>query len=305
MNREKSSGANFESHASKRVSFVLATKNRAERLQKTLEMHRELVHPDDELIIIDGLSTDHTAEVVNQYADLVDVFISEPDTCPAHAFNKGMLLSRGKYIKLQTDDDVIYPEAMEQAVQVLEEHPEVDLLMCGGTRQRGDQLSTVYVPPGTNYGEKVETVFRYGASGVGFIIRRSTLARIGLFETTNWVADKDLVLRAVSQGANVKFCRINLFHHPIYEHSVTVSKNREFQADDNRLRRQYYPLSSYWRYRLKRWYSTGFLAWLGHHSRLKSIARIPLDIAGKISGQKQGEKASPDVEGFTWDGGFS
>ena len=169
------------------------------------------------------------------------------------------------------------------------------------------------MPGGVNYGENIEAVFRYGACGVGFLIRRSALARIGLFETTNWVADKEFVLRAVSREASVKFCRINLFHHPIYEHSVTVSKNREFQADDNRLRRQYYSLGSYWRYRLKKWYSTGFIPWLGRHPRLKSIVRAPLDIAGKISGQKRtkagappyGEKASPDDKGFIWDGGFS
>ena len=44
----------FEAYASKRVSFIIMTKNRAEHLQKTLELHRELIKPDDELIIIDG-----------------------------------------------------------------------------------------------------------------------------------------------------------------------------------------------------------------------------------------------------------
>lgn len=47
---------NFEALASKRVSYVIMTKNKAEYLRKTLELHRELIKPDDELIIIDGLS---------------------------------------------------------------------------------------------------------------------------------------------------------------------------------------------------------------------------------------------------------
>lgn len=301
---------NFEAHSSKRVSFILTTKNRAEYLKKTLELHRELIHPDDELIVIDGLSTDHTSEVVNRYADIVDTFISEPDLSAMHASNKGILISQGKYIKQLTDDDVIYPEAMEQAIQVLEEHPEVDLLVCGGTRQIGDHFSAVYLPPGVNYGKRVEDVFRYGACGVGFVIRRSSLSKIGLFHPTNLVPDNEFVLRAISRGANVKFCRINLFNHPIYAHSVVVSKRYELEVDYNRLIRQYSSSWFYcWYYLTRRW----LLRWLLQHPRLNGMAKALRDTVRKVFSRKRteigvpqyGEKTLPDDKGFLWDGGFS
>lgn len=288
---------NFETYHSKKVSFIITTKNRADYLDKMLELHRDLIHPDDELIIIDGNSTDHTHEIVNKYADIVDTFISEPDLSGAHALNKGILISRGKYIKQLPDDDMIYPEAMEQAIQVLEAHPEVDVLVCGGTRQIGEHYSNVYFPPGVNYGKRVEDVFKYGACGTGFIIRRSSLSTIGILHPTDVAADKEFVLKAISRGANVKFCRIRLFNHPIYDHSVTIYYRREHELACDQLLKQY--CSS----RFYRWYRMTMLRLhrlrqlLRRYPRLNSVIEPILHIVKKIRGRKQSK--------LLWDGGFS
>ncbi|MCH7706167.1 MAG: glycosyltransferase [Chloroflexi bacterium] len=109
-------GHTFQDYATKRISYVLPTRNKAQFIGKALEIAKRLVGPEDELIVVDGGSTDGTAEIVASYGDLVDVFISEPDLSPSHASNKGMLTARGRYIKWLTDDDEFFPEAMEQAV---------------------------------------------------------------------------------------------------------------------------------------------------------------------------------------------
>lgn len=293
----KLSGARtFEATASKRVSFILTTKNRADFLKETLEKHRSLIHPEDELIIIDGLSTDHTAEIVRQHADIVDIFVSEPDSSPAHALNKGILLAHGKYVKQLPDDDIVYPEAMEKAIQVLEEHPEVDLLVCGGTRIIGDRSSLVYLPPGYNYGRSVMNVFDHGACGTGFIFRRSVFSLIGLLHPTNAVADQEIVLRAITRGANVKFCRINLFYHRIFKHSVSVSW-QNWNADRKNLVRAYYPSKFAGWYLLRRQLSSRLIPWLLKHENLAGAARSTRRVFIK----------SPlrPAAGPLWDGGFS
>lgn len=308
---------NLEALASKRVSFIIFTKNRSAYLEKALALSRKLIHPDDELIIVDGLSTDYTAEVVNNYADLVNIFISEPDISANHAFNKGILLSRGKYIKHLSDDDEFYPEGMEQAIKVLEAHPEVDILYCGGIRQRGEIISNVYVPPGVNYGKSVKDVFLYGASGVGFVYRRSALSRIGLIHPTDLDADQEIILRAISRGANVKFCRINLFYHPIMSHSVTTSHRRGWERDRNRLIRQYCSLRFYCWYRwcrplrwyyVNRWWKRRWLPWLlnlpGVHRTARAFRDIVL-IALRRKRIDTGVQQTPEEKLYIWDGGFS
>jgi len=100
----------FESYCTKRISYIFSTKNRAAFLEKALDNCRKFLEPEDELIVIDGASQDNTREVVKKNADIIDVFVSEPDLSGAHASNKAFLLARGRYIKpLPDDDDYIHP----------------------------------------------------------------------------------------------------------------------------------------------------------------------------------------------------
>ncbi|RJQ36245.1 MAG: glycosyltransferase [Dehalococcoidia bacterium] len=293
------------------VSFVLATKNRAEYLRKTLEAQRELFGPGAELIIVDGLSADSTPDVVKKYSDVVTLFISEPDKGTADAWNKGILLSRGKYIKPLTDDDVIHKGGMEQAIAVLERHPEVDMLVCGGTRHWGERVVPVWLPPGNNYGRSVKDVFKYGASGIGFVIRRTVFSKIGLFDVENLANDREFALRAISHGVNVKFCRINLYHHPIYEHSATVAQAKRHERDNYALVKKYTSIGYYFRYRFSRF--------LRKHPVLNRLMMAPQNAAillkkEGVSGTLQGimrallrKKVATDSKtaDCVWDGGFS
>src|SRR5438552_2253644 len=115
-----------------RVSYIITTRDRAEYLARTLANVREFITEADELLICDGGSTDATAEVVARNRDVVTHFQSEPDRGEAHGYNKGILLARGRFIKLLTDDDYIYPDAMRAAIRVLDDHPDIDALVCGG-----------------------------------------------------------------------------------------------------------------------------------------------------------------------------
>ncbi len=56
---------------------------------------------------MDGGSTDGTLDIVQEYSDLVNKFISEPDKGLADAFNKGYLLSSGMYIMYLNSDDML------------------------------------------------------------------------------------------------------------------------------------------------------------------------------------------------------
>ncbi len=229
----------FDSHSEKRITYILATRNRAGFLAKALDEIPKLKTKDDELIVVDGLSTDSTAEVVRNAGKLVDVFVSEADLSEGHAFNKGLLLARGKYIKLLSDDDVVFPSAMEEAVGVLEANPDVELLMCGGTKLIGEQKHTVYVREGVNYGKSIKDVFRYTGCGLGIVMRRSALAKIGLLNPDAVALDVDFLCQAISRKALVRFCRIDMYIHPILEHSGSVRRQEQWKADVARLKRKH------------------------------------------------------------------
>lgn len=307
-----SSGNNtFDTCSTKRVSYILATRNRAEFLRKSLEAQRTLFSPEDELIIVDGHSSDHTAEIARQFSNLVDIFISEPDWGPADAWNKGILLARGKYVKLLTDDDTIHTEGMAQAIAAMEKHPEVDLLLCGGTKQRKNKISTIWISPGTNYGSSVKDVFKHGSPGIGHVIRRQAFARIGLFDVVNLATDQEFAVRAISLGANIKFCRINLYHHPILDHSVTVAQAKNHEKHSDALLKEYTSRGYYFWFRLNRFLRRRPLLyrWLATPPYVAILLKEKgLRVtAGRIARFlfKKKPATTPRPEDYAWDGGFS
>ena len=243
-------GHRLEDQATRRVSFILVTWNRAEFLRDALSNARSIVGPNDEMIVVDGASTDSTHEVLDEFVDFIDILVSEPDSNPSEAFNKGLLLAHGRYIKQLTDDDVYYPEAIEQTVQIMDTHPDIGLLVCGGTRQVGADRTYVTVPPGANYGSSPEDLFRFGACGCGFVYRTSVLPLTGLYNPASIAADGEYLEQAIKSNVGVKFCRINMFHHPLYEHSFVIKHEHEHALDMLRIAKQYCSRRFYWRYRL-------------------------------------------------------
>tara|TARA_R100000365_G_C2748294_1_gene79434 strand:- start:7464 stop:8249 length:786 start_codon:yes stop_codon:yes gene_type:complete len=60
-----------------------------------------------EWIVVDGASSDGTADTANKFRAEMDVFISEPDSGIASAFNKGVALSNGKYLLFLNAGDIL------------------------------------------------------------------------------------------------------------------------------------------------------------------------------------------------------
>ena len=209
-----------------RVSYIISTKNRANILVETFKNVREFITPADELIIIDGASTDNTAEIVKANRDIVTLFVSEPDKGEAHGLNKGILVSRGRFIKILTDDDYFYPDAMRQVTGVLEAHPEIDALQCGGecfsvdAETHEEQLLCYeFLPTDCQLTSDVSNIFDYVPCGLGLVLTRRIVARVGLFDTTWRAVDTDYMSRLIALRVNFQYAHVKLYRHRAYAHS--------------------------------------------------------------------------------------
>ena len=281
----------FDSKGTKRISFILATKNRARFLEKSLKSHRELIGPRDELIIIDGKSSDNTAAVVAKNSDIVDIFVSEEDISEGNATNKGTLLARGKYVKLLTDDDFFYKDAIEKAYRVMEKNPQIDVLLCGGVKKRGEEIGYVFVPKGVEYGAGIANIFKYGGCGLGLLIRRSAFSSIGLFNSRALSMDVDFLAQAIATGAIVKFCRLKMYTHNIEAHSASVTNLSKLNRDFDRIKREHELGKD--------------LFWVDLKNKINGVfyTIVPKNLILfllKLLGRKMKESIEP-----VWDGGFS
>lgn len=89
----------------KKFSIITINYNNCDGLRKTIESVVNQTYIDFEYIIIDGGSTDGSVEVIRDYADRIDYWVSEPDKGIYNAMNKGILKATGEYLNFMNSGD--------------------------------------------------------------------------------------------------------------------------------------------------------------------------------------------------------
>ena len=113
------------------VSVVLSVRNGGNDLPQALETILNQSFVDFELIAINNGSTDGTADYLDSIGDPRVRVFHQADAGLAAALNRGISLSRGRYIARQDHDDLADPSRVEKQVRFLNAHPEHALV---GTR---------------------------------------------------------------------------------------------------------------------------------------------------------------------------
>lgn len=226
-------GAEVPNPSGIRVSYLITTRNRAAYLERTLANVREFIEEVDELIVIDGGSTDRTAEVVAESGGLVAQFVSEADFGEAHAFNKGLFLARGRYLKPITDDDYFYPDAMRRLIAEMEENPGVDAMFCGGEIWKIEAgapefVCFRYLPADVE--PTPEAIYDHTNIGLGILIRRAALVRTGGVSGNYVSVDGDLACRLLECGCTVRYLDIDLYRWHLHPHSG-FNRRQEIERD--------------------------------------------------------------------------
>jgi glycosyltransferase involved in cell wall biosynthesis len=99
----------------KRLSVITVNRNNETGLKKTIDSVISQTCNDFEFIIIDGASTDSSAELIRKYSSRISYWISEPDKGTYHAMNKGIRVSAGEYcLFLNSGDYLLDDKVLER-----------------------------------------------------------------------------------------------------------------------------------------------------------------------------------------------
>jgi|SaaInlStandDraft_1057018.scaffolds.fasta_scaffold01383_8 glycosyltransferase len=90
-----------------KISIITVCFNSSKTIKKTFESIENQSYDNIEYIVIDGGSTDSTLNIIKDYKEIIDNYISEPDDGLYDAMNKGISISSGEYIMFLNSDDVL------------------------------------------------------------------------------------------------------------------------------------------------------------------------------------------------------
>ena len=91
-----------------KFTIITVSFNAADNIAETINSVLSQSYNDIEYIIIDGGSTDGTAEIIRQYDGDIAYWISEPDKGIYDAMNKGLAKSHGNYILFLNAGDTFF-----------------------------------------------------------------------------------------------------------------------------------------------------------------------------------------------------
>ncbi len=126
-----------------RLSVCIATFNRADFIGQTLDVILAQLVPAVELVVVDGASTDGTAEVMVDYVRRYPgiVYRREAQNCGVDRdFDKAVDYARGDYCWLMSDDDILVPGAVAKVLDCLRDDPQ---LLVVNAQVRDKSLSRV------------------------------------------------------------------------------------------------------------------------------------------------------------------
>ncbi|MEL1252650.1 glycosyltransferase family 2 protein [Flavobacterium sp. DGU38] len=98
----------------KKLSIITINYNNLDGLKRTVESVINQTWQEFEYIVIDGGSTDGSAEYIESQRDKIDYWVSEPDKGIYNAMNKGIYKAKGEYVVFLNSGDFFLSSAILQ-----------------------------------------------------------------------------------------------------------------------------------------------------------------------------------------------
>jgi glycosyltransferase involved in cell wall biosynthesis len=182
------------------ISIVTPSYNRRAFLVETMDSVLQQGYPNLEYVVVDGGSTDGSADLVAERADELAWWVSEPDSGAWAAINKGFAHTTGEVMGWLGSDDLLMPWTLSILGEVFATLPELEwvtTLFPTSTDERGRPVHShrldAYSKEAFFRGENLPHA---GWPAAGFIEQEATYWRRSLWERVGGRLDESLELAA-------------------------------------------------------------------------------------------------------------
>jgi GT2 family glycosyltransferase len=185
-----------------RISIVTPSYNQARFLEQAMRSVLDQGYPDLEYIVMDGGSTDGSADIIRRFAPRLAHWQSAPDGGQGAAILEGWKRSTGDLIAWLNSDDVLLDGSLDAIARAWRPDRHVlfgDLLVFGAG---GDVTNYLVQPTAPSW------VFRTGAMFIGqpgTFLSRELAERVGYFDRGLVCSmEYDLLMRVFGAGARAR-----------------------------------------------------------------------------------------------------
>ena len=159
-----------------RISLVTAVRNGARYLEDTIRSVISQGYPNLEYIVVDGVSTDGTLDIIRKYEKEISWWVSQPDKGLYDALNTGFGRSTGEVMGWLNASDMLHTGGLLVAGSVFRDLPQVEWITGRATRfnEGGMTIGVHDLPHWSQY--------RFLAGANLYIQQESTYWRRSLWE---------------------------------------------------------------------------------------------------------------------------
>ena len=108
-------------------SVIVPTFNRGSFIKTCVDSVMEQTFDDFELIVVDDGSTDETGQYISKYSDERLTYVNQENQGVACARNKGLSLSKGRFIAFLDSDDHWVPEKLQIVSEYINKFPDIHI----------------------------------------------------------------------------------------------------------------------------------------------------------------------------------
>jgi glycosyltransferase involved in cell wall biosynthesis len=182
-----------------KITIVTINFNMGSELVGTIESVLGQDYANIEYVVIDGGSTDDSAEIIKRYPR-IDYWISEPDKGRYYAMNKGVQAATGDWIIFINSGDRFHDPSVVSDVFQAQNHSDTDLVYGHVLRRYPSEGVQRVIPA-----QDLSTLpLRMPCSHQSLFVRRSLLLEHPFSSDLSIAADHDFMLRAKLAGSHFK-----------------------------------------------------------------------------------------------------
>ena len=188
------------------LSIITVNKNNQLGLEKTIESVVNQKFNDFEYIIIDGASSDDSAEIIKRYGGKISYWITEEDTGIYNAMNKGIQVAKGRYCFFLNSGDYLFDEnVLNSAINDLNDK---DIVYGNVIVFDSKQKHSITYPKEITFRDFYTKSIPHSG---GSFIKRELFNKFGLYnESYKIVSDWEFFIKTIILG-NVSTLHLELF----------------------------------------------------------------------------------------------